>query len=216
MRRRTSTRGGGARSDAGTTVAEFAVSMGLFTIVLVIASTVLVTMQNAVSRADSRTRTNDQLRLAVASIDRQVRSGNVIHDPATEPGMPSGMSLRVYTQANAPTSVSANRCVQWRVSGGELQTREWVDNWSQTIPQGIVTGWRTVATGVQNEQQSPEVQAFRFDTGQAAFGGRIIEVNFVVNNDARKGRYQGVQASITGRNVQYGHPASFCADVPPA
>lgn len=196
--------------ERGTTVVEFTVASALLMVVLTLASTILVGMQREVSIADSRTRTNDQLRLAVESIDRQLRSGNVIHDPETESGMTPGMSLRIYTQANATTAAAVNRCVQWRLEGDQLQTREWVDDWRAT--NGYVSGWRTVADGVQNQATGSE--AFSFDRQQAGFGDRIVRVQFIVNHDARNGGDQTVEASITGRNVQFGYPIAVCDDIP--
>ena len=88
----------------------------------------------------------DQARLGVQQLDRQIRSGNLIYNPAAENdsanGIQPGLSLRVYTQSN-----SVQRCVQWRIYNKLLQTRSWTTTWQVD---DIVTAWRTVADHIVN------------------------------------------------------------------
>lgn len=181
-------------------------TLALLGLVLVIFSSVLLAMFGRVHTAGRRSESNDAVRLAIQELDRQVRSGNVIHDPALE--LPAGMSLRIYTQTNAPTSSVANRCVQWRVLDRRLQTRWWPDD-----SPASASGWRTVADHLYNEVRDM-TPAFTFDDAQPGFGHRIVEVTFLVNRDETEGSDVAVRASLTGRNVQFGHPLTLCDTLP--
>ena len=68
-------------------------------------TTTLSSIQRAVVEEDVRGRLNDQARLALQSIDRLVRSGNILYDPVDESGndpfdsTATGFLFRIYTQA---------------------------------------------------------------------------------------------------------------------
>src|SRR5947207_2383070 len=107
------------------TIVELLVSMVVVAVVLTLVLVLLVGMEKIYNKESDRTLTNNQARLAVEELDREIRSGNVLYDPSLESD-PShdvypGMSLRIYTQSNA-NSRPGFRCVQWRItSGGDLQ-----------------------------------------------------------------------------------------------
>lgn len=189
----------------GVSLVEVMVTLGLLGLVLAIFSTAMVSMFGSVHTAERRSESNDAVRLAMQELDRQMRSGNVIRDPSLE--VPAGMSLRIYTQTNAPTATEENRCVQWRVLDERLQTRAWPhDN------PAAATTWRTVAEHIYNEVRGRT--AFEFDDDQPGFGQRIVRVSFVVNRDERAGSDSEVSASLTGRNVQFGFPLTLCETIP--
>jgi type II secretory pathway component PulJ len=181
------------------------VVMGLLSIILGIVLAALVTMQNTENRVNNRSQTNDQVRLAVEQIDRQIRSGNLIYPPNQEgnnagTGIPAGFSMRVYTQANGD-----EKCVQWRVTGGALQTRSW-----EPIPDGAVSGWRTVADHIVNTTASPP---FVLDT-TSSYGGRLINVDVIANQRTNTGANVEGKSSITGRN-QVGYGDVCTSTMPP-
>jgi prepilin-type N-terminal cleavage/methylation domain-containing protein len=200
-------------AEQGMTLVELITTVALLSVVTAIFLSVLVSVQNTVAREERRSRANERLRLAVQQLDREVRSGNVLRDPAAEIDDPAhgrvagGMGLRVYTQANADTR-GGNRCVQWRITGGKLQSRDWTASWRTD---GQVSGWRVVADGIVNPGGTP---AFDLDSS-SNFGGRILNVTFVANPGAGDSNVV-VQASITARNAQYGYPVSVCDDIPPS
>jgi hypothetical protein len=156
-----------------------------------------------------RSNNNDQAQLAIEEIDREVRSGNLLYDPALETD--PGMMLRVYTQTNAPTRNPSNRCVQWKINGTDLQVRSWSVNWDTD---GIVTSWRTVAEDVVNKTDNPQVRAFSLDP-ESTKGGRTLNVTIVVNTNHLSGSDVYVQTSVTGRNTEYGYPQDICNSIPP-
>ena len=93
------------RSEDGMTLVELMVAMAILSIVSLVFTTTLSSVQRAVVEEDVRIRLNDQVRLAVQSIDRLVRSGNILYDPVDESGndpfdaTATGYMFRIYTQA---------------------------------------------------------------------------------------------------------------------
>jgi prepilin-type N-terminal cleavage/methylation domain-containing protein len=75
----------GPAADEGMTLVELMVTVALLSVVVGIFLSVLVSVQNHVAREERRHRANDQVRLAIQQLDREVRSGNVFRDPAAEP-----------------------------------------------------------------------------------------------------------------------------------
>src|SRR5207253_5872781 len=121
------------RLESGMTLAELMVTMSVLSVVLAMFLTILISVQNAVGRESDRSQSNDQARLAVEELDKEIRSGNVLYDPSlagkawsddAANSIYPGMSLLVYTQTNAVTRNPGNRCVQWRINNGVLQRRD--------------------------------------------------------------------------------------------
>ena len=204
--------------ERGLTLVELLVAMAILSIVMLVFTKTLASVQMAAVRQENLSRTNDQLRLVVEEMDRQIRSGQVLFDPAAEgastcTGCLPGYTLRVYTEANA-NAVSAgglgySTCVVWKVASSSpyaLQTARW----QSSAPDATVTPWRTVATGIVNSQVG----------GAAPFtlepGNRSLDVSFAVNEDYvnRPTQTTYVQASLTGRNTAAGTPVTVCATMP--
>ncbi|HJP65022.1 MAG TPA: hypothetical protein VKA30_01810 [Actinomycetota bacterium] len=205
MRRRIRDR---AHSEAGMSLAELMVGMLILGIIVPVLLTTLVSVQTRVGREQDRSLTNDQARLAVEELDREIRSGNLLYDPASE--TPPFMTLRIYTQTNATTRDPGNRCVQWRLQNGQLQRRDWSITWRTD---GKVSSWRLVADHIVNQEVSPTVPAFVLDSNAA---GRSVNVTLVVNQKASSGSNVRVETTVSGRNTQFGYPVNVCTDVPPA
>ena len=205
-----------ARREHGLTLLEVVFASALLLVVAAIFHRVLISTQAAVQRELDRSDTNDAVRLAMFQIERQVRSGNLFYDPNLDSdpanGIVPGMSLRVYTQANASTSAYPNRCVQWRIDQDRLDVREWSPAWMEN---GYVTGWRTVAEGVVNRSQTPTVPAFTLDQSQSLYGSRLLKIVVLTNTRSSSGPTARVESSVTGRNTGYGFPASVCTNIPP-
>ena len=200
------------------TLVELLVAMFILGVVLLVFTTVLASVQTAVNRQDSLNQTLDQARLSVEELDRELRSGNVLYDPALEnapAGTPGrilscsgclpGYTLRVYTQTNADTR-GTYRCVLWKVSNQQVMTR-W---WPPQEPSNA-SGWRVVATGIVNHDLSPLVVPFTLDSDPLK-GGRTLDVLYTVNSDLTHHSNQTVkiQSALTGRNTSYGYPAQVC------
>jgi prepilin-type N-terminal cleavage/methylation domain-containing protein len=200
------------RSEAGMTLPELLVSMTLLSVVAVVFLSVLTSMQGSVARNAEWTLNNDHARLAVESIDRHMRSGNVLYAPASD-----GSSIVIWTQSNSndpaldPTGVG--RCIQWRVQDRELQTRWWKP---QPTASQDPTVWRNVAEGIVNYVVSPTVPAFAIDPDPYK-GNRMVDVMLLVNGEYEERANQTVriQMGVTGRNTSYGYLTGRCSPIPP-
>lgn len=189
---------------------ELVVAMAILSIVMLVMTTTLTSIQRAVVEEDVRSRLNDQARLAVQSIDRLVRSGNILYDPIDESGndpydaTATGYLFRIYTQAEQSEDEDP-RCALWLVNDQEqLLYRTW-----PILDPDQASNWTVVADGVVNRTLAEP--AFTLDPA-----GRTIAVAFHVNPDLedRPQATQIVQASLTGRNTSFGYPVQLCSTLP--
>jgi prepilin-type N-terminal cleavage/methylation domain-containing protein len=207
-------------AEDGMTITELMVATVVLAVVLSIFLTVLVSMQNSFGRQAARSSSVDQARLAAEELDREIRSGNVLYNPALEndpqDGVYPSMSLRIYTQTNAGTRTPSFQCVQWRIVSDQLQRRSWApwSDWRES-PETKVSSWRVVADHILNRSVSPQVPAFTLDTSQATFGNRIIRIAIVSNVTDSAAQPVEVDESVTGRNTEFGYPNNVCNDIPP-
>jgi type II secretory pathway pseudopilin PulG len=206
------------------TLVELVVAMSILGVVLLVFTSVLASVQRGVVRQDSLSQTLDSARLAIQQLDRELRSGNVLYDPALEnapvgtpgriascTGCLPGYTLRVYTQTNADTrGPTPYRCVLWKIEDRQLMTRWW-----PPLEPGEASGWRIVAAGIVNRDLSPATVAFVLDPDPLK-GGRTLNVVYAANADLERHPTQTakVQASLTGRNTSYGYPANVCQSTP--
>jgi prepilin-type N-terminal cleavage/methylation domain-containing protein len=196
--------------ERGLTLVELTVAMMILSIVMLVMTTTLSSIQRAVVEEDVRTRLNDQARLAVQSIDRLVRSGNILYDPVDESGndpysaAATGYMFRIYTQAEQSAGQSA-RCAIWLLND---QQQLLYRTWPILEPENA-SDWQVVADSVVNRDLSNP--AFSLDAA-----GRTIAVNFYINPDLthRPQATQVVSASLTGRNTSFGYPVQLCATLP--
>jgi len=206
------------QAEDGMTLTELAVVMGLLGVVLAALLGVLNSVEMGLARQDDRMQSNDQARLAASELDREIRSGNVFYDPASENdtahGIYPGMSMRIYTQANGNVRTPSSQCVQWRIYNQQLQRRSWATTWRDD-PTNLVSGWRVIADHIMNQTVSPQVPAFTLDTSQASYGGRIAKIVILANENPSSGRTVEIDESVTGRDTEYGYPNGVCSDIPP-
>jgi type II secretory pathway component PulJ len=211
------------RSEAGYTILEVAVVMLVMAIITGVFLAVLVSVQGSIGRVTARSDSNDQARLAMEELDREIRSGNVLYDPNVCPPNPAGtptcipaesiepgMYLLIYTQTNASTRSPGNQCVQWRIHDEQLQRRSWSAQDGQ-----LVSGWRVVAERILNGSPASDpskwVKAFVLDPA-AVYGGRIVNITILANGSQRSGTTVRIKESITGRNTEYGYPSNICTE----
>jgi prepilin-type N-terminal cleavage/methylation domain-containing protein len=200
------------RDESGFTLVEMMIALSMFTVVTVIFLTTLSEVQSATVRETADSVNNDQARLAMIELDREIRSGNVLYDPASE--TPSGFVLRIYTQSNANirTPSPGYVCRLWRITtAGDLQTRYWPPN-----DPSQATQWITVASGIVNRTVSPPVTAFSRTDPASATGGRVVNITLLVNGNyaAHPTETVRIQQAITGRNTSYGFPVNVCSSTP--
>ena len=203
------------RGEAGFSLPELLIAMtifgGLMAIVMVIV--IQVSFQSADNMA--RSQQVSEVRIGLSQIDRQVRSGNVISDPAGETvansGVAAGNSLRVFTQTNG-----VRRCVQWRVifpdppsQQGELQFRSWDPDWQSG---GSVEAWSVVANDVVAPAAGDSV--FRKVDPLSGTSAQSVRVTLRVQGEQSSSKPTTVTSVLTGRNTVYGYPSDVCSPVP--
>lgn len=200
----------GLDDERGMSLVELIVAMGILSIVMLVLTTTLTSIQRAVVEQDVRIRLNDQARLAMQSIDRLVRSGNILYDPVDESGndpydvSATGYLFRIYTQAEQSEDQDA-RCALWLVNDDQqLIYRTW-----PILDPDAAGDWTIVAEGIVNRDLASP--AFTLDSA-----GRTIAVEFHVNPDLahRPQATQVLEASLTGRNTSFGYPIQLCSELP--
>jgi prepilin-type N-terminal cleavage/methylation domain-containing protein len=198
------------QGERGMTLVELVVAMAILSIVMLVFTTTLSSIQRAVVEEDVRMRLNDQARLAMQSIDRLVRSGNILYDPVDESGndpfdgAATGYMFRIYTQAEQSAAQDA-RCALWIVNDEqELIYRTW-----PILAPEDASDWQIVAEGIVNRDLNQP--AFTLDAT-----GRTLSVEFRVNPDLadRSQATQTIEASLTGRNTSFGYPVQLCETLP--
>lgn len=218
---------GRTNDERGFTLIEVMVSMVVFAISISMVYQAVILVQGRTEKVEGSAFAAGQVRQALAQIDRQVRSGNVLYSPENErpdkpdgtvgceavDGSNAGTCMRVYTQANG-----AQRCVQWQVlpdpaddDTSVLRFRAWSADWTTDPTGASVSAWETVARGlVLDPSQAP----FTLDA-DSAYGSRLLNVHFE-SLDERRSDPTVLRSSLSGRNTNYGYDAGQCTPVPPA
>jgi len=208
---------------------ELLVAMSVFSLAVVLAFSAVITVVRQSTQAQRSADAQSELRIALAQIDRQVRSGNVLFSPADEPtwvasctavGTYSGTCMRIYTQSNG-----TQKCVQWQLMPDPaptatpgtylLRSRSWAPNWQTG---GTVDGWGVVARGLNytaGVTPAPFTLSTALATGVTPYGDRLLQVH-LESLDTRRDHPIAIDSSITGRNTSYGFNSGQCTPPPPA
>jgi prepilin-type N-terminal cleavage/methylation domain-containing protein len=206
------------RDDGGLTLVELLVSMAIFALCMSVVFGAVIVVVRKSSDVQHSADASSQLRLAIAQIDRQVRSGNVLFSPALEAtpssctgnsATNSGTCMRIFTQSNGD-----EKCVQWQITGDPadptsklLRTRSWASDWQLS---GNLTPWSTVARGLRLSSLDP----FMLQGALTPYKERLLDVRLEAYDSRRKTTIVE-QSSMSGRNTSYGYTSSQCDPVPP-
>lgn len=220
------------RDDSGMTLAELLVSMFIFSLLMAITTAIMINLMYMTRDNLGRVDAAQEARLGISQIDRQVRSGNVIMDPANETVLGSGVapyySLRIYTQEG-----DAPKCAQWRVIAdnpgelGRLEYRHWSPNYP-TDP--FVADWAVVARNVVVPPATTPDPAdpatwppFWKDpttlvSGAASTPAQNVRITLKLKTPEMREDSVPVSIStvVTGRNTVLGYSESNCSFIPPA
>jgi prepilin-type N-terminal cleavage/methylation domain-containing protein len=212
-------RHGRPADDAGLTLVELLVTMMVFSVAVSLVYSAVILVQRRTSDAAHSAAAVGELRQALAQIDRQVRSGNVLYSPAGEPEhlascagdstAAAGTCMRIYTQTDV-----GPRCIQWQVVADAtrpgrslLRSRSWAPDWTTT---GSVSGWETVARGLAVPAGT---YPFALAGSGTAYGARLLSVRLEAVDD-RRGANVTITSSLSGRNTNYGYDGGQCLPVP--
>ncbi len=209
------------RGDAGFTLTELLTTMIVLGIAMAMVFPAVILVQRKVNDLEDTASSVGEVRLALATIDRQARSGNVLYSPAGETttgclgstATNSGSCMRIYTQANGE-----QRCVQWQVLAdgtgtAELRSRSWSQNWTTT---GNVSDWSVIARDLEvPTAATPATLPFRLQGADTVYDSRLLDVRLAAV-DERRGTPTVIEGSLSGRNTNYGYDPGVCLPVPAA
>ena len=141
------------RGDAGMTLIEMLVAMGLFSILLAVFMSGIVTMTKDTARVRASADSSDEIRRAYQLLDKQVHYASA----GNRPGLGSGRQY-IEFQTTAVASGATASCTQWRADPvtKQLSYRTWPD-----IASGATaTPWVVVANRVNNNLTTNPVFTF--------------------------------------------------------
>jgi prepilin-type N-terminal cleavage/methylation domain-containing protein len=197
-----------ASDERGFTLPELMITVSMLVIVVAMFLGILENVNTAVGRQQARSISNDDARLAVARLDREIRSGNVLYNPADEAD--PHYTLRIYTQANATTETPSFQCVQWVIEDRQLLRRSWPPGEPESVG-----AWTVVAENVVNADPDVNVPAFSLDPDPNK-GERTVDIVLIVDStpDDPTNRAVRIETSLTGRNTSFGFPFDVCDPAP--
>ncbi|MGX6602041.1 PulJ/GspJ family protein [Micromonosporaceae bacterium Da 78-11] len=126
------------RGDAGTTLIEVMVAMGLMSVVMAMATAAIAQIYQSVNESENSAEAQAQVTKAFARLDQEIRYARSISTPAVLNG-------DNYVEYLIGVD-SVDTCVELRLrtSTNELQRRQWTKNTDPLTP----TGWTTLAAVV--------------------------------------------------------------------
>jgi prepilin-type N-terminal cleavage/methylation domain-containing protein len=166
------------RAQSGMSLIELMVAVSLMTAIVAVFGPVMTAALNSGQRIQAQSSNLDELRVATASIGRDLRSADCIYLPAIPVGSDNGYSSWLTFDSESNNTVNY---VEYHVTSSGKLTRELNDD-------GNV---KTVATGLVN----PSTTFRQWSTPR-----RSIELRLEVRLDARQGS-RLIQSTIAGRNA---------------
>ncbi|WP_432505331.1 PulJ/GspJ family protein [Kineococcus arenarius] len=177
--------------DAGQTLTELVVAMAIVGIVLAVALRIVVTVTQQTAQTQQRLAATETARAALADIDRQVRSADLI----TVDG--SRTRFRVRTTADTRSTPGTRRCVEWDLTpAGVLRSRSWDETWTVGAASGGPNAWRQLATGVDVSAATVGARP-PFSDGSPAGAVVVVDLSVLSGGDADPAR---VTTTLARRN----------------
>jgi len=150
--------------DKGFSLVELIVSMGIFSVVLVVFMAAVSTMAQTTVKSQATSDAASQMRTVFQRFDKELRYASDINTPATANG---AIYVEYWVPQNAGTGES--QCVQWRYvkATNELQRRQWKQGNAASV-----TGWVTMVTDLKNNLSVPAQQPFTVHRA-GTIGGKV-------------------------------------------
>lgn len=190
-------------SDEGLTLVELLIASSLLLLAILMFSGALLISQRTQIRDAEYSAANDAAHLAIAEIDRQVRSGYVIATPPSVSGTADG--VKIFTMTNGQA-----RCALWVVAPPAVATEPmlaqglYMKTWNpatQTQPTafGAAGGWRLVAGDLVGADSS----TFTIDTANVAsdvFPTMEMVLHLNASRDKRQLQEIEIRSQFASRN----------------
>jgi prepilin-type N-terminal cleavage/methylation domain-containing protein len=128
--------------DAGFSLLELMIALGIFTIFIAMFLAAVVSLSRGTVRARLTTETASGISIVFQNIDRQVRYADSINFPGTGP---SGARYIEFRTPASSTKENVTRCTQWRYvpNTGRLESRQWSD-----VAGAVRPAWSTKLSNV--------------------------------------------------------------------
>lgn len=187
------------RGDAGVTLVETLVAMGIFSVVMSIFMAAVISMVGSTGRVNNTADASDGVRAAFLRLDRQVRYADALNQPVLSASGNWYVEFRTSQRANGQPTL----CTQWRYDPAArvLQYRTWNDGSTPTSTfRTVTTRVRPVAAGA-----SP----FTVQKASADYLNQKLTV--VVASGAGAGPSAGrasMQTSFVARNSSLSSPSN--------
>ena len=191
---RTGRTAGGGR-EAGFTLVELLVAMGVFAVLMTLALTAVVGMTRVTTRVQNVGDASDRLRQAFLTLDRQARYADAVNFPGASGG---AWWVEMHTPA---TDAAAARCTQWRYTPTthRLEQRSWADG---SLP--TAGTWRTVA-----DRMLGDAQPFALVPADATYVHQELRVRLRAgSSDSAAGGRSGLDTRFVARNSTASSPGN--------
>lgn len=193
--------------DAGYTLVELIVAMGIFTTVLAVFMSGLMVMFRDTNRTQSAGQNTDALRKVFLQLDRQVRYADGVN-------VPGAAGTKWYAEFRTPQDGSrAAACYQWRydTTAGTLAWRTWPA--SAAVP-AASTGWTQVAAKLATGTQalgtaSAPVRPFVMKAASLGTGAVHQQLVVAVNSGRSDGRGEQLQTTFVAVNSTVNSPGNL-------
>lgn len=183
-------------SDLGITLVEVMVATSLFFIALSMFGAVLIVSHRTQIRDSEYSSVNDAVSLAVAELDKQIRSGYVI--PDTTPLGTTADSVKIFTAAKG-----SDRCVAWAIyptiGTPVLPQSLYVKSWNPKAvapPSFSAASWRKVLSGIVGATSS----SFTVVPAGLALPQLKLSLTLNVARDGRADQAIDFESTFTARN----------------
>ena len=175
--------------DAGMTLVELLVAMGIFLVVIAVFMSGIVIMTKSTATASAVSDATSTARKVMDRFDKQVRYATAINAPGT--GTTSGATYVEYMMPSQ-TAGATPVCVQWRYDGAAqtLALRTW-PNSSSPSP----SAWGQVASDVRNDAFGEPI--FTFEPANEMDGNYLVHQQLTVTVDIGTGTAAGAKMSAT-------------------
>ena len=189
------------RSEEGVTLPELMVTIMILSIVGVVFTSVLVSSMEATRNIDGAARTNDDLRLVLATMDREIKSASQICYP--DVGYSSNQLIFETRLGTGPT-----RKISYHLSDpdgdGVADLVKWVDGDTRVVVSDVVNGWVGVQEGVEDllftNQGIEEVSGTTIPGSPAQ--GRVVSIRLWIDYNPRDDISPKLETvELNGRNI---------------
>ncbi|WP_129338296.1 PulJ/GspJ family protein [Cellulomonas endophytica] len=142
------------RADGGMTLVELLVAMSVFTVVLAIAMSAVVSMTRGTAVAAQLADAQQGTRTAFQRLDHQVRYAEAVNRPGAGP---SGAVYVEWRTGAVSTPTGTAQCTQWRYdpTARTLARRSWPDVTAPTVQD-----WQVMVTDVLRPASAPATYPF--------------------------------------------------------